>query len=95
MNRRNHKFRWVNGCIDSYGAIFAVPTVEIESHGGKTLNGKRWRWNISSQEFMSLAPRTVEEANNRIKMLSLNDEEYFIVSDWLVCHGYADEDIFR
>ena len=90
---REHPKRWVNGCIDSHGAIHAVATVEIEAHEGKTLNGKRWRWNIGNQDFSSLAPRTVEEANNRIVMLHLNEEEHFTVCDWLIRHGYASDDI--
>ena len=93
QNWREHAKRWVNGCIDSHGAIHAVATVEIEAHEGKTLNGKRWRWNIGSQDFCSLAPRTVEEAKNRIQMLHLNEEEYFVVCDWLIRHGYASDEI--
>jgi hypothetical protein len=93
QNWREHAKRWVNGCIDSYGAIHAVATVEIEMHKGNTQNGKRWRWNIGDQDFSSLAPRTVEEANNRIVMLHLNEEEHFTVCDWLIRHGYASDDI--
>lgn len=48
---------------------------------------------VWSQEFHCLAPRTIEESNNRIKMLHLNEEEHFAVCDWLVRHGYADERI--
>ena len=93
INWREHKFGWVNGCIDSNGAIHANATIAIEAHKGDTLKGKRWRWNISSQDFSALAPRTVEEANNRIKLLHLNEEEYFIVCDWLIRHSYASPDI--
>ena len=62
-------------------------------HNLETSKGKRWRFNIAAQDMVSLAPRTVEEANNRIKLLTLNDEEYFLVCDWLIRHGYADESI--
>lgn len=88
---RDHNHRWVQGCIDSNGAISASASVFIEAHSLTLSRGKRWRWNIHAQEMTPLAPRTVEEANNRIKMLSLNDEEYFAVIDWLIRHGYADE----
>jgi len=90
---RDHPKLWVNGCIDCHGAIRATATVEIEMHNLETSKGKRWRFNIAAQDMMSLAPRTEEEANNRIKLLTLNDEEYFAVCDWLIRNGYADGSI--
>lgn len=92
-NWQEHPYNWVIGSIDSNGAIHAEALVELKAHHGKMLNGKRWRWNIARQEFGSLAPRTVAEANNRIKLLTLNYEECFAVGDWLIRHGYADDNI--
>lgn len=93
INWREHPKRWVNGSIDSNGAIHAVALEEIEAHEGATLRGKRWRWNIARQDFSLIAPRTVEEANKRRHLLVLSDEEYFSVCNWLVQHGYAGEEI--
>ena len=93
MKWRAHSKRWVNGSIDSQGAIHASASVDIEMHSGALLNGKRWRWNIHSQEFCAIAPRTIEELNNRIRLLTLNEEELFTVCDWLVRNGFAGEEI--
>lgn len=88
-----HPQNWVNGSIDSYGNITATITKVIEMHDLENSKGKRWRFNIHTQDFCAIAPRTVEEANNRIKLLTLNDEEYFTVCDWLIKNKYASEDI--
>lgn len=88
---RDHAMMSVNGCIDSNGAITARAYKNIHSHTPDESRGKRWRWLVWSQEFHSVPPRTTEEANNRIKMLHLNEEEHFAVCDWLIRHGYADE----
>lgn len=92
-NWYEHSKSWVQGCIDSNGAIHAEATVNIEMHEGKLLSGKRWRWNIGSQDFSTIAPRSLEEDNNRREMLNLNNDEYFAVCDWLIRRGYASEDI--
>ncbi len=83
----------VCGCIDSLGYITARASKGISTHRPNESIGKRWRWLVQSQEFHSLAPKTVEEANNRISMLHLNDEEHFAVCDYLIKNGYAHPDI--
>lgn len=90
---RNHPMSSVAGCIDAQGEIRGRATKEIDFHPPELSKGKRWRWLIWSQDFHSVAPRTLEEANNRIAMLHLNEEEHFAVCDWLVRHGYADDSI--
>ena len=89
---REHPKRWVAGCIDSSGAISAVASINMEMHDLSASRGKRWRWNIATQEMVLLCPRSVEEANHR-EMFELNAEEYFAVCDWLIRHGYADDGI--
>lgn len=83
----------VVGCIDAHGAITARARKEIECHRPEESRGKRWRFLVWSQDFHALAPRTLEEDNNRRAMLILTEEEHFAVCDWLIRHGYADERI--
>lgn len=90
---RDHEMMSVVGCIDSNGAITARACKQIDSHRPDECRGKRWRWLVWSQDFHSVPPRTVEEANNRIAMLHLDEDEHFAVCDWLIRHGYADESI--
>lgn len=75
---------WVIGCIDSYGAIKA----RAASGGGDIMHGisesagRRWRWNIWGQEFHSTRNPTLDK---------LSDEEFEIVSDWLVKKGFKKQ----
>ena len=89
---REHPMMSVCGCIDSYGAITARASDHISVHQKCEMSGKRWRWIIHEQQFHSLPPRTIDESNNR-RSLQLNDEEYFLVCNWLIEHGFADERI--
>lgn len=72
---------WVVGCIDSYGGITARPVSSDGDvmHTKSESKGRRWRWNIWGQEFHCTRNPTL----NR-----LSDEEYEIVSDWLIKKGY-------
>lgn len=81
---------WVIGCIDANGAITASPSKEGRAHRPDESKGKRWRWCVWSQEMTWLPGRTVEEVNNP-RLRELSDEEHFMVCDWLIRHGYADE----
>lgn len=92
-NWRDHEYAWVQGCIDSYGSIRAFASKQIEIHEGEYNNGKRWRFNINSQEFVFVAPRTVDQDLNR-KILQLTIDEDWIVCEWLIKNGYADERIY-
>ena len=90
---RDHEMMSVVGCIDAHGAITARACKEIGCHRPEESRGKRWRFLVWSQDFHALAPRTIEEDNNRRTMLILTEEEHFAVCDWLIRHGYADDRI--
>ena len=82
----------VQGSIDSHGAIRAKASKEVEFHSLETSRGKRWRFTIWSQEFHYCAPRSLKEDQNR-QALRLTEEEEFLVCDWLIKNGYADNRI--
>jgi hypothetical protein len=93
MSWHDHPMMSVVGCIDSNGAITARACKDISGHRPEESRGKRWRFLVWSQEFNDLAPRSLDEANNLKAMLQLNDEEHFAVCDWLIKHGFADDQI--
>lgn len=92
--KKNKEYEWVQGCIDSYGKINSEATEQIEIHDGDLMRGKRWRWNIRRQEFCNIAPRTVEELNNRHLMV-LTEEETFSVVDHLIKKGFAEDHLLE
>ncbi len=93
INWRKHPMMSVTGCIDSHGSIRAKESKKIESHSPELSKGKRWRWLIWPQEFQTLPPKTVAEMNDPQAFFELSDEEYFLVKDWLMRHGYADDGV--
>ena len=70
-----HSPIWVVGSIDSYGAIHARHAGRSENilHGVNESKGKRWRWNIPEQKFVTT---------------SLLEDEMILVVDWLESRGY-------
>ena len=76
---------WVVGSIDAYGAIHAraVSGGGNVMHGPAESKGKRWRWNIWRQEYVATRNASHE---------MLTDDEWKIVDDWLIKHGYRRPD---
>lgn len=83
----------VAGTIDWLGNIEAYPSEGIDAHKAHS-SGKHWRWLVHSQEFHDIMPRTLAEHNNR-RFNEVSPEEHFLICDWLVKNGYADDDIFN
>jgi hypothetical protein len=76
---------WVVGCIDAYGSVRArvVPGDGDVMHRPDESKGKRWRFNIWANEFHATRNPTLDH---------LTDEEYQIVSDWLIKHGHKEKE---
>lgn len=76
---------WVIGCIEHNGAI----TGRAAASGGRVMHskeeskGKRWRWNIWSQDFHATLKMCFDPGSQ-----VLTPEEFSLVEDWLERRGY-------
>jgi hypothetical protein len=80
-NWHDHSEMWVIGCIDSHGAIIGRGAGANGNimHGKAESIGRRWRWNIHSQDWFACFGN-----------INLTKEEIELVGYWLVEHEYAD-----
>lgn len=88
LSRKTHKPSdpmWVIGCIDAYGAISArvVKRNDDIMHTLNESKGKRWRWNIWSQEFHCTRNPTLDK---------LDPDERVSVESYLERRGLKDPD---
>jgi len=85
---------WVSGGIDHNGVVVGHPCYLLNQHGKEDCEPEHtaeekystpWRWSVSDQMFMDhmIPPKR-----------HMTEDEIFAVHDWLIEHGYADENSF-
>ena len=80
---------WVSGGISYHGVVTGRAcmleghTQEEACHTDEDKAGTTWRWDVNDQMFMA---QFIPQKRN------LTVDETFAVEDWLVKHGYKEED---
>jgi len=80
----------VVGGIDIHGVVIAhvyIPMQDSElAHTSEEKANVSFRWEVCDQMFMDIHDST---------MRNMTEDERFIIQDWLIKRGYADEESFE